>query len=998
MNDNAKAAGLAKHEWVNLSRQLQDVGTMAAMGASPMMILTSQGAQIADVFSSSGAGAGAALKDFGVTALRVAVHPLTLLTGAIGVATLAWMKFDAEQRAIERSLNGVGRAAGVTAEQLRGIGVAGAAAGGFGGSQGLDLAGRYAGAGIRGGNIQSLVENTQRFARGFGVSLDDAAQEISQIVGDSSLGAMEKRFGAIDFATKEMVRSLEQSGRYAEAQAAAVARLAEEIGKAKETSSELEKIWEKIKTWATTPLFGLGPTIDRLKNGPSLQEQIAAARGEFFNLRARRGASESAYPGETAAAARVRDLERQIEEPREAARRAARDLEMNRLSQDAAAAARRLSPESFEKRDLEGQQSLLRRALGEPETVRKMGDAAIGARSALAHLTTQIENWQSALEKQRGDAALAVREIGARTYAEREAVAMERARVQTLRETGDVTRAALAVETERAKMHAEAARKVDDLVRTSADNLRLAKMSPFERRQAEIDIAERKFREENLPSVASPMAEMFNSAADAARKLVDAFLEQAGRIGGEARSLPIFARTGSGGGSLYDAIIRAEGTGRFGDPYNTSLGYMRSPKPLVEMTMRESLAWGDRVRAVQGLNSSAKGAFQITNTTQRDAMRALGLGENAMFSPDNQRRMADWIALKQGLGAWEGFKLHPGDRTAAANALSSRTTVGFGDQRAQNTYETFQKPLEDSNKEIERQRDLLRVQVATFGQSTEAVARATKQQELYNQFTAQGANENSLGKQKFDELRASISDTAANYGRLTVEQERSREAQSRYISDLDLLRGTSRDVLGGLASGLMNAKSAGEALRETLSRIGDRLMSHGIDRLIGAALGNQGSANLGLLGNLFGGGAAGGGAGIFGGLLSGIGNFFGFADGGVVGAPGGRMAPAPLSAFVGAPHFASGGAVPVIAHAGEVILNAAQQANVAVAIKAARRAANSNNQQSPTVVVNMSPVFNNADPSTEARLRAQMAEMERSIKRDMPGILAARQARGLYNR
>jgi hypothetical protein len=87
------------------------------------------------------------------------------------------------------------------------------------------------------------------------------------------------------------------------------------------------------------------------------------------------------------------------------------------------------------------------------------------------------------------------------------------------------------------------------------------------------------------------------------------------------------------------------------------------------MTMDESLAWGDQLRASQGLNSSAKGAFQIVNTTQRAAMAALGIKGDEMFSRENQRRMASWIARTQGLSAWEGFKSHPDQLTVAAAAL-----------------------------------------------------------------------------------------------------------------------------------------------------------------------------------------------------------------------------------------------------------------------------------------------------------------------------------------
>ena len=116
-------------------------------------------------------------------------------------------------------------------------------------------------------------------------------------------------------------------------------------------------------------------------------------------------------------------------------------------------------------------------------------------------------------------------------------------------------------------------------------------------------------------------------------------------------------------GSIYDAIIAAEGTARYNDPYNTSLGYEKSPKPLTSMTMKESLEWGDYIRkqTPTGIKykSSAKGAFQIVNTTQEDAMKALGIGDDELFDEENQKRMAAWIWTTQGWRAWEGLKKHP---------------------------------------------------------------------------------------------------------------------------------------------------------------------------------------------------------------------------------------------------------------------------------------------------------------------------------------------------
>ncbi|WP_330084859.1 phage tail length tape measure family protein [Methylocystis iwaonis] len=840
----AKATALTRYEWINLGRQMQDVGTSLAGGASPFMVLTQQGAQISDVFTSSGSGAGAALKDFGATALRYVFHPVTLVTAALGGATYAALKYQQQNDALAQSLNGVGRAAGVNVEELRSIALTGGKRAGLGVSDSIALASQYASAGVSGSNIGSLISNTKRFSATFNIDLTKAGEEISAIVNDSSLGAFEKRFGAVAYSTKDMVRSLQESGRYIEAQTELVRLLDEQTKKTADTTWSISKAWDQVKNGAGEYLQSLGRVIDRAVKGPSLSEQLASARGDYFYLRAKRGPNESAYPGETEAEKRVGDLERRIEEERTSARRAARDLETNRLSQDAAAAARRIAPESFARGDLESQRTLLSRALGDPETVRKMGDAAVGARAALAMLTTQIDTWQSALEKQREDAALSLRELNALTYAEREAAAMERARVQTLRDTNDAARAALAAETERAKMLAESARKVDDLARGSRDSLELARLSPFERRMREIENSERDFRRENLPS--ESMAASFDLAGEAARKLADALNGAAAGVLGN--SAPAFVKN-----DLLGRIIRAEGTDKFGDPYNTSLGYLKSPKPLTEMSMTESLAWGDEIRRRMGVNSSAKGAFQIVNPTQRAAMAALSMQADDKFSVENQQRMASWIAQRQGLSAWEGFKVHPEFLRGVARpqndnsaGLSAGVSKAFGDQREQARYEMIQKPLKDANDEIERQRALLKAQTSAFGQSTEATARAAKEQELLNEYQRNGVPLTA-------QLRAEIAATAENYGRLAQETEAAQQRQREMVGAMDELRSVSKETLGSIVSDLAKGKSAAEAFGGALSRIGDKLLNKGVDSIVEPLLGQTGKAGGGLFGDLIGG-------------------------------------------------------------------------------------------------------------------------------------------------
>lgn len=90
----AKSTGLARHEMINLSRQLQDVGVSLASGQSPFMVLAQQGTQIADIFGSSKtATVGGALRQIGSTITGV-LTPMRLLGGgaallAVGFATAA---------------------------------------------------------------------------------------------------------------------------------------------------------------------------------------------------------------------------------------------------------------------------------------------------------------------------------------------------------------------------------------------------------------------------------------------------------------------------------------------------------------------------------------------------------------------------------------------------------------------------------------------------------------------------------------------------------------------------------------------------------------------------------------------------------------------------------------------------------------------------------------------------------------------------------------------
>lgn len=107
----AKGARLQGHEVANLGRQFADLGVMAAMGMNPLMILISQGPQIADIFTTAkarGMGFGAVMKDIGTMALRAAPAIAavgTVAAVAFGAAALAQREWKDESKAWLKEMN-----------------------------------------------------------------------------------------------------------------------------------------------------------------------------------------------------------------------------------------------------------------------------------------------------------------------------------------------------------------------------------------------------------------------------------------------------------------------------------------------------------------------------------------------------------------------------------------------------------------------------------------------------------------------------------------------------------------------------------------------------------------------------------------------------------------------------------------------------------------------------------------------------------------------------
>lgn len=137
--------------------------------------------------------------------------------------------------------------------------------------------------------------------------------------------------------------------------------------------------------------------------------------------------------------------------------------------------------------------------------------------------------------------------------------------------------------------------------------------------------------------------------------------------------------------------------------------------------------------------------------------------------------------------------------------------------------------------------------------------------------------------------------------------------QMRTLQNLTEAKTEATSFVKGLVGDLENGVKAGQALENQLKRILEKLADKGIDSLISS-----------LFGAFTGGGSSGGGLG--GGIGSLISSVF-HSEGGQVGQ--GPKTLVPASAFIGARRFAEGGGIPAILHSGEIVLNQAQQKNVA---------------------------------------------------------------------
>lgn len=267
----AKSGQLARHEMINLSRQIQDVGVSLSSGQSPFMVLAQQGTQIADIFASSKTGSvGGALKQI-VSSIGGARLAMLGLAGSVaGVALMANSTMNSA-----KAFDDLARSVGAARGELRGFQTAAS----FKGIGNEDFAKAFSKWGddiYRAkngmGGLAEIFRANNVQARTFNDFLFGAADLIKNAADDQTRLQLLQQMGLP--ATMEWVRFLSQGA----AGIKQAVKVAGEFNDAAETkliakAREFDDAWNKattnignrLKSWSLSVTGFLGDVIGKLQ-------------------------------------------------------------------------------------------------------------------------------------------------------------------------------------------------------------------------------------------------------------------------------------------------------------------------------------------------------------------------------------------------------------------------------------------------------------------------------------------------------------------------------------------------------------------------------------------------------------------------------------------------------------------------------------------------------------------------------------------------------------
>lgn len=261
----ATSTALARHEVINLNRQLADVGVSLASGQSPFMVLMQQGAQVADIFSASKTGTvGGAFKQ-----LVNYIGPVNLLAGGVVALAAGGVAAVNSVAQLGKQFDDTAKKAGTTLGYVRDLAVA-ASFKGIDNNEflkGIDRFGASVYDAKNGmGGLAEVFRANGKSASDFAGYLEKAADLIKNAKSDQQRLALLQEMGLP--ATMEWVRFLSQGAegiRQATVEAAKLdPQFAELVAKSRKFDEAWNTSWANFKRGAQNAVIDVSGWLDKL--------------------------------------------------------------------------------------------------------------------------------------------------------------------------------------------------------------------------------------------------------------------------------------------------------------------------------------------------------------------------------------------------------------------------------------------------------------------------------------------------------------------------------------------------------------------------------------------------------------------------------------------------------------------------------------------------------------------------------------------------------------
>jgi hypothetical protein len=259
-----------------LSFQINDIGSSLASGISPFQTLAQQGGQVFQVWQQSPTVFGDAARAIGsvITPGRLVGSTLAL---SAAIAFVAWNRFVEQQLVLERSLSGVGRGAGQTAQSLDRVAVAAAAVGETSVASARDTVAALAATGRIGPAIIGQLASVRRnLAATLGIESADANDLLAKAFSDPAKGAQmfAERLGGLSAAQLQLIQRLSESGRRLEAQRVLLDSITPSIRNASEITSVWAQAWAKVGAAASDAIDYAGRALSTSRDTPGNPDEM----------------------------------------------------------------------------------------------------------------------------------------------------------------------------------------------------------------------------------------------------------------------------------------------------------------------------------------------------------------------------------------------------------------------------------------------------------------------------------------------------------------------------------------------------------------------------------------------------------------------------------------------------------------------------------------------------------------------------------------------------